>query len=102
MIIKINSYKFCEITSFVLTEYRYLQHFDIDALVLNSASSLMCARVYEPLESGETRRIPCRDEVAGNVVRITQLSTVPTILSLCEVKVYGEYRRAGHLSLTVL
>ena len=31
--------------------------------------------------------IPCMDKVVDSVVRITQLSTVPTILSLCEVNI---------------
>ena len=45
VIIKINNKTFCEITSFVLTEYRHLQNFDIDVLVMNPASSLMCPRI---------------------------------------------------------
>ena len=59
----------------------------------NRPTRMTCAEVHHVIHKGETRRIPCRQGVAGSIVMIRLLGTLPMILSLCEVKVYGTNRK---------
>lgn len=65
----------------------------IEALLRNSADISTCQLVISAFALGETRRIPCRSNVTGSIVKLTAAGREKGYLSLCEVQVYGVYGR---------
>ena len=68
---------------------RRLHDIVIEALRQSEAS--ICEVIVSALGDGETRRIPCRPETVGSVVRIRQNATKAQFLTICEVEVYGTH-----------
>lgn len=66
----------------------------IEALLSNSADISTCQLVISAFALGETRRIPCRPDVTGSIVKLRAAGTEKGYLSLCEVQVYGVYGRS--------
>ena len=64
---------------------------DIVIEALRQSEASICEVIVSALGNGETRRIPCRPETVGNVVRIRQNATEKEILTICEVEVYGTH-----------
>ena len=65
----------------------------IEALLTNSADVSTCQLVISAFALGETRRVPCRPNVTGSIVRVRAAGSEKGYLSLCEVQVYGVYGR---------
>ena len=64
-----------------------LRDFVIEAIV-SKTSPRICAHVKPALGLGETKRIPCKPETRGSIIKIRLNSTEP--LQLCEVQVFGK------------
>ena len=58
---------------------------------LNTAASkvALCARMKQALKLGESKFIPCRQNVTGSLVRVRLAGHIARSLTLCEVQVYG-------------
>jgi len=62
---------------------------DIVIEALRQSETTICEIIVTTLRASETRRIPCRPDAVGSVVRIRQNATNAEILTICEVEVYG-------------
>jgi hypothetical protein len=92
-----SSFNLCTIVNSFLTPRAFpvlllakrLHDIVIEALEQSQAS--ICAVVGTAIGRNETRKIPCRPETVGSIVRIRQNATKSGILTLCEVEVYGTH-----------
>ena len=57
----------------------------------NSDHSLLCQRVEGEFQYKEIRRVSCPPDIIGSVVRVASVDSVPRILALKTVRVYGRY-----------
>ena len=73
-------------SSYFLTAYR-LAGFVIEVLL--GRNTYVCASVATPLTKGIIRIISCANGTIGNIVKIRMTSTKSSILTLCEVEVFG-------------
>ena len=66
----------------------------------NEAS--ICVIIVSALKDGETRKIPCRPETVGRIVRIRQNATTPSTINLCELEVYGIFGKYDNSTIYII
>ena len=68
-----------------------LYHIVIEILRQKGSNAKACSAIDAPFKTGETKRISCKRDAVGSIVRIRQaLDEGKTgTLALCEVEVYG-------------